>query len=80
MEITDATLDRERKDEEELAILLKELEHLYHLEKYYQDSTQAMMFLRREFQDAYEKFTSEQHLFTAGIVNFQEYTLMAQET
>jgi hypothetical protein len=78
MEITDATLDRERKDEEELATVLKELEHLYHLEKYYQDSTQAMMFLRREFQDAYEKFMSEWHLFTAGIVNFQEDTLMAQ--
>jgi hypothetical protein len=41
MEITDATLDRERKDEEELATALKELEHLRHLEKYYQDSTQA---------------------------------------
>jgi hypothetical protein len=49
MEITDATLDRARKDEDELAIALKELEHLCHLEKYYQDSTQAMVFLRREF-------------------------------
>jgi hypothetical protein len=39
MEIIDATLDRERKDEEELATTLKELEHLRHLEKYYQDST-----------------------------------------
>jgi hypothetical protein len=39
MEITDATLDRARKDEEELATTLKELEHLRHLEKYYQDST-----------------------------------------
>jgi hypothetical protein len=39
MAITYATLDRERKDEEELAAALKELEHLHHLEKYYQDST-----------------------------------------
>jgi hypothetical protein len=59
MAITDATLDRERKYEEEMATVLKELEHLHHLEKYYQDSTQAMVFLRSEFQDAYNKFTNE---------------------
>jgi hypothetical protein len=35
MEIAYATLDRERKDEEELAAMLKELEHLRHLVKYY---------------------------------------------
>jgi hypothetical protein len=35
MEITDATLDREKRDEEDLAAALKELEHLCHLEKYY---------------------------------------------
>jgi hypothetical protein len=39
MEITDSTLDRARRDEEELAVSLKELEHLRHLEKYYQDTT-----------------------------------------
>jgi hypothetical protein len=65
-----------RKYEEELATMLKELEHLHHLEKYYQDSTQATMFLRSEFQDTYGKFTNEQHLFTAGISYFQEDTLM----
>ena len=59
MEITDATLDRARKDEEELVTALKELEHLCNLEKYYQDSTLAMVFLRSEFQDAYKKFTNE---------------------
>jgi hypothetical protein len=64
MAITYATLDRERKYEEELVIVLKELEHLRHLEKYYQDSTQAMVFLRSEFQDAYGKFTNELHHFT----------------
>jgi hypothetical protein len=58
MAITDATLDRERRDEKELAAL-KELEHLRHLEKYYQDSTQAIVFLRSEFQNAYDKFTNE---------------------
>jgi hypothetical protein len=76
MEITDATLDRERKDEEELAYALNELENLCHLTKYYQDSTQATVLLRREFQDAYIKFTNEQHLSTTEIVNFHEYTLM----
>jgi hypothetical protein len=35
MAITDATLYRERKYEEELFIALKDLEHLFHLEKYY---------------------------------------------
>jgi hypothetical protein len=38
------------------------------------------MFLRSEFQDAYDQFMNEQHLFTAGIVDFQEDTLMALET
>jgi hypothetical protein len=35
MAITDATLDRERRDENELVVALKELEYLCHLEKYY---------------------------------------------
>jgi hypothetical protein len=70
MAIMDATLDRERRDEKELSAALKELEHLHHLEKYYQDSTQATVFLRSEFQDAYAKFMNERHLFTAGIADF----------
>jgi hypothetical protein len=80
MLITDATLDRERKDEEDLVVVIKELEHLFHLEKYYHNSTHAMMFFRSDFQDDYNKFMSERHLFTSGIVNFQEDTLMALET
>jgi hypothetical protein len=59
MEITDATLDREKRDEEELAIALKELEHLHHLAKYYQDNTHVVLFLWREFQEAYKKFRDE---------------------
>jgi hypothetical protein len=77
MAITDATLDRVKRDEEELAPTLKEMENLRHLVKYYQDSTQATVFLRSEFQDAYNKFTNERHLFTTGIAHFQEDTLMA---
>jgi hypothetical protein len=76
MAITDASMDRERKDEEEMAATLKELDHIPHLEKYYQDSTQDTVFLISEFQDAYDKFMSERHLFPAGIANFQEDTLM----
>jgi hypothetical protein len=80
MVITDATLNRERKYEEELAIVLKDLEHLRHLEKYYQYSTHAMVFLRSKFLNAYKKFVNQRHLFTAGIVDFQEDTLMALTT
>jgi hypothetical protein len=80
MEITDATLDRAGKDKEEMDVTLKELEHLCYLEKYYQDSTQATVFSRSKFQDAYGKFTNERHLFTAGIADFQEDTLMVLET
>jgi hypothetical protein len=57
-----------------------DLEHMRHLEKYYQDSTQAMVFLRSEFQYAYAKFMNERHLFIAGRADFQEDTLMALET
>jgi hypothetical protein len=67
MEIIDATLERDKRDEEELVTSLKELEHFHHLEKYYQDTTQATVFLRSEFQEAYNKFTDEQHLFIARI-------------
>jgi len=59
MAIIKAMLDRERRDEKELVTALKELDHLRHLEKYYQDSTQATVFLKSEFQDVYAKFTNK---------------------
>jgi hypothetical protein len=59
MSITDATLDKEKKDEEELVSSLKELENLHHLSKYYQDTTQAAVFLRSELPEAYRKFIYE---------------------
>jgi hypothetical protein len=34
------------------------------------------VYLRREFKEAYNKFTDERHLFTASIVELQEDTLM----
>jgi hypothetical protein len=49
MDIIDATLDRERWDEKEMASAKKELDHLHHLAKYYQDSTQETVFLKSEF-------------------------------
>jgi hypothetical protein len=78
--ISDATLDRAKRDEKEMDVTLKELEHLHHLAKYYQDTTQAMVYLRSEFQEAYSKFTNERHLFTSRIIEFQEDTLMALAT
>jgi hypothetical protein len=39
MVIIDTTLDRASKYEEDMATTLKELEHLCHLDKYYQEST-----------------------------------------
>jgi hypothetical protein len=57
--ITDGTLNRDKKYEEELVFSLKELQNLRHLVKYYQDTTRVVMFLRNEFQDAYRKFTDE---------------------
>jgi polyhydroxyalkanoate synthesis regulator protein len=77
MAITDATLDRAKRDEKELAAAMKELEHLRHLVKYYQDTTQAVVYLRSEFKEAYNKFTDERHLFTARITELQEDNLMA---
>jgi hypothetical protein len=76
MVIIDAMLDREKRGEKELAATKKELNHVHHLEKYYQDSTQAVVFLRSEFREIYAQFTSERNLFTTCIANFQEDTLM----
>jgi hypothetical protein len=59
MEITYATLDRAKRDKKELATFLKELEHLHHLAKYYQDTIQVALYLRSEFKEAYRKFTYE---------------------
>jgi hypothetical protein len=44
MAITDATLDRVKRDEKELTATKKELDHLLHLAKYYQDSMQVVVF------------------------------------
>jgi hypothetical protein len=49
MAITDATLDMEKRDEREVASMKKELDHLRHQAKYYQNSTQVVVLLKCEF-------------------------------
>jgi hypothetical protein len=39
-----------------------------------------MVYLRSEFEEAYNKFKKERHSFTVKIVEFQEDTLMALAT
>jgi hypothetical protein len=68
MAISDATLDRAKRDEKELVVTLKELDHLCHLDEYYKGTTQTTVYLRSEFEVAYNRFTHERHLFTAKIV------------
>jgi hypothetical protein len=80
MAITDATLDREKRDEKEVATMKKELDHLHHQAEYYQNSTQAVVLLKSEFRETYAHFTSERNLFTTCIADFQEDTLMGMET
>jgi hypothetical protein len=80
MDITDATLDKEKMDEREVASMKKELDHLRHQAEYYQNSTQAMVLLNYEFQEMYAQLTRERDLFIARIVDFQEDTLMGMET
>jgi hypothetical protein len=53
---------------------------LRQLVEYYQGTTQTTVYLRSDFEEAYNKFTKERHLFTVNIVEFQEYTLMVLMT
>jgi hypothetical protein len=48
-----------------------------HLDEYYQSTTQTAIYLRSEFEEAYNNFTHERHLFSMKIVELQEDTLMA---
>jgi hypothetical protein len=78
--LSDATLDRAKRDEKELATALRDLEHLHHLNEYYKCTTQTTMYLRSEFKEVYNEFKKERHLLTVKIVEFQEDTLMALAT
>jgi hypothetical protein len=80
MDMNDATLDQVNQDEKELATKNKELDYMHHMVKYYKDSMQATFFLKSEFREAYAQYTSERHLFTPCIANFQEDTPMALTT
>jgi hypothetical protein len=78
--LSDATLDRARRDEKELATTLKELEHLRHLVEYYKGATQTIVYLKGEFVGVYNEFKKERHLLLENIAEFQEDTLMALTT
>jgi hypothetical protein len=80
MAITDATLDREKRDEREVAAMKNKLDHLRHQAEYYQNSTQAMVLLNCEFREMYAQFTRERELFIACITDFQEDNLMRLAT
>jgi hypothetical protein len=49
MAINDVTLDREKKDEREVATMKKELDHLRHQAEYYHNSRQEVVLLKSEF-------------------------------
>jgi hypothetical protein len=49
MAISSTTIDREREYEWEVDSMKRELEHLRHQAKYYQDTTQEIIFIRVEF-------------------------------
>jgi hypothetical protein len=80
MVISNATLNRDKWDEKELATALKEIEHLRHLDEYYKGTTQTMVYLRSKFETTYNKFTHKRHMFTVKIAELQEYTLMVLAT
>jgi len=78
--LSDATQDKAKRDEKELADTQEELEHLCHLVKYYKGDTQTTMYLKDEFNGFYNDFNKERHMLTESIVEFQEDTLMALAT
>jgi hypothetical protein len=57
--LSEATHDRSRRDENELSVTQKELEHLRHLADYYKGSTQTTMCLKDEFDKVYDEFKKE---------------------
>jgi hypothetical protein len=75
-----AMLDREKRDENELVSMKKELDHVCHQAEYYQNSTRVVVLLKSEFRETYAHFTIERNLFSACIDDFQEDTLMGMET
>jgi hypothetical protein len=65
-----ATLDRARKYEKELATTLKDLEHFFHLVKYYKGATQTIVYLKGEFVGVYNEFKKERHMLTKNVDDF----------
>jgi hypothetical protein len=78
--LSNATLYRARRNEKELVVALKELEHLHHIVEYYKGAMQTTVYLKGEFVGVYNEFKKERHLLTENIAEFQEDTLMALAT
>jgi hypothetical protein len=78
--LSNATLDRAKRDKKELATTLKELEHFHHLVEYYKGTKKTIVYLKGEFEEVYNEFKKERHLITAKIVEFHKDTLMALST
>jgi hypothetical protein len=76
MAISSATMDREREDEHEVDSMRVELVQLRHQVEYYQDTTQAVRFMRVELGEIYSQFKSEREIFMTWIIGYQEETLM----
>jgi hypothetical protein len=53
MDITDATLDRVKRDEQEATSMIKDLYHIQHKAEHYQDTTQAIILLKCYFMEVY---------------------------
>jgi hypothetical protein len=66
--LSNATLDRAKRDEKELVAALKELEHLCHLDEYYKGTMNTTVYLTGEFEEVYKKFKKEQHVLIVKIV------------
>jgi hypothetical protein len=48
--------------------------------EYYQDTTQAVRFIRVELREIYSQFKSEREAFMTQIIGYQEETLLGQIT
>jgi hypothetical protein len=66
--LSDATLNKARRDKKELDATLKELEHLRHLAEYYKGATKTVVYLKGEFRGVYNKFKKERHMLTVNAV------------
>jgi uncharacterized protein YqgQ len=51
--------------------------YLRHQVEYYQDTTQAVRFMKIEFEEIYTQFKLDREVFMTRIVSYQEETLLS---